>query len=269
MRNRTLLIAGIGLVIGLLLGAAAVVLAGSLNPIAGPTAPGSQMYTLEQIYTRLTGGGNATKMATFTEPSSGPSAGTMHTLDEIYALSWPARASKTGQTTSYAAGDDGALQRGVAWPDPRFTDNTDGTVTDNLTGLIWLKNANCANATRNWATALTDVASLNSAGTMNSNNCGDTSNSGSQQTDWRLPNVRELQSIAHYGFSNPAVPNTVGTGKWTAGNPFTGVQSSYYWTSTTFAASTSNAWYVLLSSGGVSSSGKADAWYVWPVRGGQ
>ena len=33
------------------------------------------------------------------------------------------------------------IQVGVPWPNPRFTDNGDGTVTDNLTGLIWLKNA--------------------------------------------------------------------------------------------------------------------------------
>ena len=56
------------------------------------------MYTLEQIYTRLSGGGNATKMTAFTEPSSGPGTGTMHTLDELYALAWPARVPKTGQT---------------------------------------------------------------------------------------------------------------------------------------------------------------------------
>ncbi len=47
---------------------------------------------------------------------------------------------RTGQTTSYATGDDGDLQVGVDWPLPRFTDNNNGTVTDNLTGLIWLKN---------------------------------------------------------------------------------------------------------------------------------
>ena len=50
---------------------------------------------------------------------------------------------KTGQTVSYALGDDGDLQKGVMWPVPRFTDNGSGTVTDNLTGLIWLKDANC------------------------------------------------------------------------------------------------------------------------------
>ena len=52
---------------------------------------------------------------------------------------------KTGQTTSFDANnpkrDDGALQRGVPSPNPRFTDNSNGTIMDNLTGLIWLKNA--------------------------------------------------------------------------------------------------------------------------------
>lgn len=182
---------------------------------------------------------------------------------------YSAMVPKTGQTTSYAAGDDGALQKGVAWPNPRFTDNGNGTVTDNLTGLIWLKNANCANALRNWATTLTDVAQLNTNGTMNGNTCGDTSNSGSHQTDWRLPNVREMQSLVHYGFSGPAVPNTAGTGKWTDGDPFTGVPPSAYWTSTTSAAYPVLAWYVYLNDGNVTYDGKSSTAFVWPVRGGQ
>ena len=65
----------------------------------------------------------------------------------------PAPVPKTGQTVSYATGDDGDLQKGVAWPDPRFTDNSDGTVTDNLTGLIWLKNANCFGPVGPWVAA--------------------------------------------------------------------------------------------------------------------
>lgn len=40
---------------------------------------------------------------------------------------------QTGQTTLHRPGDDGALRKGVPWPEPRFTDNGDGTVTDNLT----------------------------------------------------------------------------------------------------------------------------------------
>jgi len=56
---------------------------------------------------------------------------------------YPANIWKTGQQISYYTGDDGDLQRGVPWPDPRYTDNWDGTVTDNLTGLMWLKDGNC------------------------------------------------------------------------------------------------------------------------------
>ena len=51
--------------------------------------------------------------------------------------------AQTGQTTIYISGDDGALQKGVDWPIPRFTDNGKGNIRDNLTKLIWLKNANC------------------------------------------------------------------------------------------------------------------------------
>ena len=61
--------------------------------------------------------------------------------------------------TSYATGDDGALHKGVASPTPRFTDNNNGTVTDNLTGLIWMKNAN-AFGLKTWAEALTIANSL-------------------------------------------------------------------------------------------------------------
>lgn len=61
---------------------------------------------------------------------------------------------QTGQTTSYAEGDDGAVQMGAAATTPRFTDNSNGTVTDTLTGLVWLTNANCYGQ-QTWATAMT------------------------------------------------------------------------------------------------------------------
>jgi len=64
----------------------------------------------------------------------------------------PAPVPKSGQTACWdesgypidcvGTGQDGEYQGGVS-VDPRFTDNGDGTVTDNLTGLIWLKDANC------------------------------------------------------------------------------------------------------------------------------
>jgi hypothetical protein len=47
----------------------------------------------------------------------------------------------TGQMISYLDGDDGYWQKGMLYPNPRFTDNGDGTVTDNFTKLMWTKNA--------------------------------------------------------------------------------------------------------------------------------
>ena len=67
---------------------------------------------------------------------------------------------KTGQTASYAPGDDGSMQAGIEWPAPRFTDNGDGTVTDQLTGLMWLKDGSCLR--KNWSNALNTITDLNS-----------------------------------------------------------------------------------------------------------
>ena len=159
---------------------------------------------------------------------------------------------ETGQATSYATGDDGELKKGIAWPDPRFTDNGNGTVTDNLTGLIWLKNANCF-STRNWATALTDANGLASG------SCGLTD--GSSAGDWRLPNRKELRSLIDAGKHSPALPT---------GHPFTSVQADFYWSATTYAGETLGAWIVDLSDGSVNIVNKTNIpYYVWPVRAGQ
>ena len=138
---------------------------------------------------------------------------------------------KTGQTTSYVAGDDGALQNGVAWQNPRFSDNGDGTVSDNQTGLIWLKNANCY-GTKTWATAIT------SANTLASGSCGLTDGSISGQ--WRLPNIYELESLVDLSKNYPALP---------AGHPFSNVQLGDYWSSTTGSGRTITAWFVSMYEG--------------------
>ena len=52
-------------------------------------------------------------------------------LHSQFSIASPAPVAKTGQTVSYMAGDDGALRPGVAAPSPRFSDNANGTVTDN------------------------------------------------------------------------------------------------------------------------------------------
>ncbi len=64
----------------------------------------------------------------------------------------------TGAKTSYISGDDGSLKKGVAWPQTRFT-SQNGTVTDSLTGLIWLQNAGCISPTT-YAAAMTEVNHL-------------------------------------------------------------------------------------------------------------
>ena len=77
---------------------------------------------------------------------------------------YPAAVPKTGQTTSYAIDDDGALQKGVPWPNPRFTVGADtNVVTDNLTGLMWARNANLFGVV-NWGTAVTNCNNLNYGG---------------------------------------------------------------------------------------------------------
>jgi pimeloyl-ACP methyl ester carboxylesterase len=165
----------------------------------------------------------------------------------------PAETWKTGQTASYAAGDDGDLERGVVWPGPRFTDNGNGTVTDHLTGLIWLKNANCAGY-MTWNNALSFCNNLSSG----SYGLSDGSGSG----DWRLPNRKELLSLIDYSRYYPALPQ---------GHPFTNVQSSGYWSATTNGAFDTNfAWIVNMGYGYVYYDGKAvSSFYVWPVRAGQ
>jgi len=170
----------------------------------------------------------------------------------------PAPVERTGQTTSYATGDDGDLAQGVLWPNPRFTDNGNGTVTDNLTGLIWLKDANCFGQ-RTWDNALSDSNGLSSGV------CG--LSDGSNAGDWRLPNRRELFSLTNEAYFNPAVQDTAGTGQWSEGDPFNTVQLGTYWTSTTEALLNEHAWYVAMGDGRTNHTGKLTDYYVWPVRG--
>jgi hypothetical protein len=174
--------------------------------------------------------------------------------DGIYIIPSMKVVPKTGQTETYGTRDDGALKKGVAISTLRFTDNGNGTVTDNLTRLIWMKNAN-AFGTKTWADALT------AANGLKSGDAGTDLADGSQEGEWRLPNLRELQSLVDYG-RNPALP---------ADHPFTGVQvgSIYYWSSTTGVQNADTAWSVRFSDGPVNGAAKSDGRYVWCVRGGQ
>ncbi len=114
----------------------------------------------------------------------------------------------TGQTISYYSGDDGSYQTGKPF---FYTNHGDGTVTDNVTGLMWPQDdmsAGCFNGqTATWTAALDYCEGLTFAG----------------YNDWRLPNIRELLSLGDYGYTGPAMDPTV----------FTNSESGrYYWTST-------------------------------------
>jgi hypothetical protein len=178
----------------------------------------------------------------------------------------------------FATGDDGDLQMGVSWPRPRFTDNGDGTVTDNLTGLIWLQDANCLPGGQPWADALARSSALFDGCTTCGGTGGDCDLSdGSVAGDWRLPNRFELESLLDLAFSDPALSNAAGTAKWVEGDAFSGVQStppdlypvSYYWSSTTTAWDPGLAWFVNPYRGEPWIANKANDRLVWPVRGGQ
>ena len=274
------------------------VLSGNLNPPSTPGAISSSFLTLEDIYNRLNSGTSGTAI-TFTEPTVGPAvtmhmldeimakapapnitsgaaiidvlAGKtfwgLTTPGGVWGLTsgtgvnieYRALVPRTGTTTG-GIGEDGNLKKGVVWPDPRFTITSSGlTVLDNLTGLVWTRNASNSGIT--WADAITTCSAL-----------ALTSYGG--YSDWRLPSAHELFSLIDFAYKNPALSNTSGAGIWTEGEPFNGVPSSgtaYYWSSTPDAHTTTpnNRMAVSLGFGDVISLPNGDPYYVWPVRGGQ
>lgn len=133
----------------------------------------------------------------------------------------------------------------------RFADKGNGIITDSLTSLVWLKDANCFGLQTWWA-------AQSAANELASGSCG--LSDGSIAGQWRLPNINELESLVDYTQRDPALP---------ASHPFTDVQTSSYWSSTAYI-SPNEARTVNLSSG-THGSYSRDYFtnYVWPVRGGQ
>jgi len=125
-----------------------------------------------------------------------------------------------------------------------FTDNGDGTVTDGNTGLMWQQTEG---GSMDWEGAITYCEDLSLAG----------------YRDWRLPNIKELESITDDSLYDPAIDT----------NYFPDAHAAYYWSSTTRASNSSFAWGVGFHGGNVSSyvygRNKSDSFYVRCVRGGQ
>jgi hypothetical protein len=183
-------------------------------------------------------------------------------LDGMPDTNFPANVWRTGQITSWHAGDDGAIRAGVAWPTPRFKKNGDGSVTDNLSGLVWLQDANCikshypginADGLVDWSSGLAFVAGIND---------GTYGQCGAGKTDWRLPNRKEMLSLIDFSYYNPALPT---------GHPFLNVglaSPGEYWTATTNMLGTDEAWDIWIRAGDTGGGNKETRTrYVWPVRG--
>jgi uncharacterized protein DUF1566 len=137
-------------------------------------------------------------------------------------------------------------------PAPRFIDNNDGTVTDNLTSLIWLKDADCFGL-HTWDDA------LELAGSLGNGQCG--LSDGSKAGQWRVPDRKELASLVGNQEGNLAA--------WLNQQGFLKVRSNIYWTSTGSDRSTNIAWFVEMNRGGAYSGGTSYLYYIWPVRGGK
>ena len=109
----------------------------------------------------------------------------------------------------------------TAYGTNQFADNGDGTVTDNATGLMWMKNDNGTGLS--WPDALSYAENFTYAG----------------HSDWRLPDTKEMESIIDYTRS----PATTGSA---AINPvFNCTQITneggvtdypWYWSNTTFCS---------------------------------
>jgi len=171
---------------------------------------------------------------------------------------------KTGQTLCYddsggvmacaGTGQDGETQTGAAWPARRFTDNLNGTVTDNLSGLIWLKDASCtdiqSSGGSDWSGAISSAKTLHNGQCLLSD--------GSLAGDWRLPNVNELESLVDLSQVYPPLP---------AGHPFDKIVANWYWVSTVQAVYPNNAEALNLYNGSVRGDVRDQLKFVWPVRG--
>ena len=102
-----------------------------------------------------------------------------------------------------------------------YEDNGDGTVTDNITGLMWQQAV--AAGTFTWAQAKAYCPTLTLVG----------------HSDWRLPTRIELVSLVDLARSSPAINTTY----------FPSTPSDYFWSSSPLAGSSSLAWYVNFDSG--------------------
>jgi len=235
-------------------------LSGAASLASGQPAP--TMYTLDQVYYYLADGTEAAWGAHSLEPRSGTPGGTVpgysKDLGQIYdhikaefsrcdagpadvevgtrffstqTDNWGVQTGaaayktplQTGQRGAYRIGDDGWYKKGVAFSYQTVDPAGNGEIVtiDNVTGLMWASDGSgkgCNwNNTTDWNSAIDWAESLTFAG----------------YSDWRLPNIAELQSLP-IRFVLPGAPyiNHI---------YFPNTASNLYWSATTFPDDTTEA----------------------------
>lgn len=141
----------------------------------------------------------------------------------------------------------------VAAAGPRFSRTVVAgapVVADAATGLMW---QGCPAGMTGTASTCTGTA-LRQTWQAALDYCQDSTSAGF--TDWYLPNISELRSIVDNGRVSPAIDPTI----------FPGTPGNYFWSSSSYAGSGSDAWTVSFSYGNVDYDGKTDTRYVRCAR---
>ena len=157
--------------------------------------------------------------------------------------------NSAGQVISCAGtGQDGHVRPGGGLS---YTDNGNGTITDNITRLTWEKKSDDdtihdKDRMYTWGEAFVHVAGLNQVAFAG-------------HTDWRLPNAKELMSIVNFEKVGPAVSAAFNTKCESGCTVLTCSCTSgvLHWSSTTAASDPQNAWYLLFFSGVLVESSKS------------
>jgi hypothetical protein len=184
----------------------------------------------------------------------------------------------TGRTTAYGPGSDGDVQAGAPMS---YTDNGDGTITDLNTGLMWEKKDDSGgihDMDNNYSWSTGSNAMDGTIVTMFLDTLNDVAGGGANcfagYCDWRIPNVKELQSIVDYEVSSPSIDPAFHQSATCTGcadvtlATCSCTSSNYHWVSTTFTDGTRSAWLVRFTFGGLFSDGKGTFRRVRAVRGG-
>jgi Protein of unknown function (DUF1566) len=154
---------------------------------------------------------------------------------------------------------------------PRFTHMGDGTIRDNYTGLIWLKDASCSELPGLDSEYGNHEKAMAAAAALAGGTCGLTD--GSIAGDWQLPTYEQWVAFVSTDYSNPAMVNTAGDRQWSENDPFAGVRHSFYWASNRSGLGDED-FFSTMDMGNYDGQSQTWAhmsqeWSIWPVRNNQ